>query len=152
MRALQSLVLASAMAIACQRTPPGADAGAPPTQASQPSGVTIALDRTSYSRGDRVQLSVTNHTTDQLGYNPCTRSIERQQGTGWSLIVEPGRVCTMQLYLLNAHTTRTDPTELPPNLNPGTYRIALAFTRESPGANPQTATPIRVVSAPFQVN
>ena len=151
MRAVPRLLLASTFVIACQPMPPRADTGAPSGQESPPVGVTIDLDRTSYSPGSQLQLRVTNHTTDQLGYNPCTRSIERRQGEGWSLIVEPGRVCTLQLYLLSAHGTRTDPTDLPATIAPGTYRIALAFTNESPGVNPPTATPIRAVSAPFQV-
>lgn len=133
------------LAIACQPMPPSGDTGAP---AGQQSGVTIHLDRTSYSAGSQLQLRLTNHTANQLGYNPCTRSVERRAGESWSLIVERDRVCTMQLYLLDAHATRTDPTDLPSSLAPGTYRIVLSFSNESSGA-PQT--PIRAVSAPFQV-
>ena len=58
----------------------------------------------------------------------------------------------MQLFLLNAHATRTDATDLPKSLDRGTYRIALGFTRERAGVTPQTPnSTIRAVSAPFQV-
>jgi hypothetical protein len=130
---------------------PRADTGAPPAQESPATGVAIDLDRTTYRAGDQVWLRVTNHTADQLGYNPCTRSIERRINDSWTLITEPGRVCTMQLYLLNAHATRTDATDLATSLDRGTYRIALGFTRETPGVTQTPSSAIRAVSAPFQV-
>jgi hypothetical protein len=152
MRALHTLAFGCIIASACQPMSPRADTGAPPTQESPATGVTIDLDRTTYRAGDQVWLRVTNHTADQLGYNPCTRSIERRSNDSWALIVEPARVCTMQLFLLNAHASRTDATDLPSSLDRGTYRIALGFTRETPGVTPQTpASTIRAVSAPFQV-
>jgi hypothetical protein len=132
--------------------PPGADTATARSQESPPTGVVIDLDRTTYRAGDQVWLRVTNHTTNQLGYNPCARSIERRSNDSWALIVEPTRVCTMQLFVLNASATRTDATDLPKSLERGTYRIALGFTREEPGATPQAANSvIRAVSAPFQV-
>jgi hypothetical protein len=146
MRTLQAVSLASILAIAC-RPMPRSD-----TDSNASSGVTIDLDRTRYAPGSQIQLRLTNHTNDMLGFNPCTRSIERRQGDAWSLIIESDRVCTMQLYLLNPHATRTDVTDLPARFEPGTYRLVLAFTRESPGVTPQTpASTIQVVSPPFVV-
>ncbi len=142
-----TFALASTFALACRPTPqPGASTATPAT------GVTIDVDRTSYSAGGRVELRITNHTDRTLGYNPCTRSIERRQGNAWSLIVEADRVCTMQLYLLNAHATRTEATELPATLARGTYRLVLTFTRESAGVTPDTpASTIRATTPTFQV-
>ncbi len=152
MRALHTLAFAGIFATACQPMPPRADTDAPPAQESPATGVTIDLDRTTYRAGDQVWLRVTNHTADQLGFNPCARSIERRNNDSWALIVEPARVCTMQLFLLNAHASRTDATDLPTSLDRGMYRIALGFTRETPGVTPQTpSSTIRAVSAPFQV-
>jgi hypothetical protein len=152
MRALSTFAFACIITAACQPMPPRADTVVPAPQQSPATGVTIDLDKTTYSAGDQVWLRVTNHTTDQLGYNPCARSIERRNNDSWALIVEPARVCTMQLFLLNAHATRTDATDLPTSLERGTYRIALGFTRETPGVTPQTPnSTIRAVSAPFQV-
>jgi hypothetical protein len=142
-----TFALASAVALACQPAPqPGASTTAPG------SGVTIDVDRPSYRPGDRVELRITNHTNETLGFNPCTRSIERRQGDAWSLIVEADRVCTMQLYLLDAHATRTEATELPARLERGTYRLVLTFTRESAGVTPGTpASTIRATTPTFQV-
>jgi hypothetical protein len=152
MRIWQPVTLLVALAIGCQPMPPGSDTGTPSPQQSPASSVTIGLDRTSYAAGAQVQLRLTNHTAETLGFNPCTRSIERRQDDAWSLIVETGRVCTMQLYLLNPHATRTEATELPAGLERGTYRVVLAFTREGPNVTPQTpASTIRAVSAPFEV-
>ena len=152
MRALNTLAFACSIAIGCRAMPPRADTAVPAPQQNAAAGVAIDLDRTTYGAGDQVWLRVTNHTADQLGYNPCNRSIERRTNDSWTLIVEPGRVCTVQLYLLNAHASRTDATDLPKSLGRGTYRIALGFTREQPGVTPQTPnSTIRAVSAPFQV-
>jgi hypothetical protein len=146
-----TVALASAFALACQPTPqPGPSTTTP--DATPASGVTIGVDRTSYRPGDRVELRITNHTNETLGFNPCTRSIERRKGDAWSLIVEADRVCTMQLYLLNAHATRTEATELPATLERGTYRLVLTFTRENAGVTPDTpASTIRATTPTFEV-
>jgi hypothetical protein len=134
---------------ACSQATPSAGTGTPSPSQSPTTGVVIALDRTTYSPGSQVQLRITNHTTDQLGFNPCTRSIERRAGNGWTLIVERERVCTMQLYLLEPHATRVESTDLPVSLERGMYRLVLSFTRENAGATPPP--PMRVVSPEFQV-
>ncbi len=141
-----TFALASTFALACRPTPqPGEGT------ATAASGVTIDVDRTSYSAGGRVELRITNHTDGTLGFNPCTRSIERRQGDAWSLIVEADRVCTMQLYLVNAHATRMEATELPATLERGTYRLVLTFTRESAGVTPDTpASTIRATTPAFE--
>src|SRR5688500_16476859 len=106
MRAIHTLAAACIIAIGCRPMPPRADTVVPAPQQNPATGVAVDLDRTTYRAGDQVWLRVTNHTADQLGYNPCTRSIERRNNDSWALIVEPARVCTMQLYLLNAHASR----------------------------------------------
>jgi hypothetical protein len=141
--------LAGVVLAACSQAAPSTDTGSPSPQQSPTSGVVIALDRATYSPGSQVQLRITNHTTDQLGFNPCTRSIEHRVATGWALIVERDRVCTMQLYLLEPHATRVESTDLPPSLERGTYRLVLSFTRETAGA--ERAPAIRAVSPEFQV-
>lgn len=153
MRTLHTFALASAIAsLACQPMPPQSDTGTPSPQQTPSTDVVITLDRTTYSPGSQVQLRITNHTNETLGFNPCTRSVERLQGETWSLIVESGRVCTMQLYLLSPHATRTEMTDLPSTLERGTYRLALSFTREGPNVTPQTpASRIRAVSSTFEV-
>lgn len=144
---MHTFAFASIAAIGCQTMLPGSDIGGSPT-----SGVTIDLDRSSYSAGNRVQLRVTNHTNETVGFNPCTRIIERRQADSWVTVPEPGRVCTMQIYLVSPHGSRTDNTELPAWLPRGTYRLALTLTRETTGgAQPTPPAMIRAVSGQFQV-
>jgi Big-like domain-containing protein len=144
-RTLRTFALASVAAIACQTVPPQSDTGggSPPG-----TGVAIDLDRTSYRAGSQVRMRLTNHTDETVGFNPCTRIIERRQGDSWVTVPEPGRVCTMQLYLLSPHATRTETTELPSWIPRGTYRLALVLTRENAGVPAPT---VRAVSGAVQV-
>jgi len=142
---LHTFAFASIVAIACRSVPPASEPGGVEPPAAS---VTIDLDRTTYTTGSRVELRITNHTSDTLGFNPCTRSIERLLRNAWVTFPEPARVCTMQLYLLSPHATRTEATELPASLERGTYRVVLTFTRESARPNPGT---VRGVSRAFQV-
>jgi hypothetical protein len=149
-QSLHTFAFASIVAIACQSVPPAQDTGG--VEAPAPQGVAIDLDRTTYSAGSRVELRITNHTTETLGFNPCTRSIERLLRNAWVSFPEPARVCTMQLYILTPHASRTETTELPASMPRGTYRLVLTFTRESTGPTPPTPGPtIRAVSRGFQV-
>ena len=151
-RAASAIGIAVSFLSACSPATPSGDTGSPSPQQSPASGVVIALDRASYSPGSRVELRLTNHTTDRLGFNPCTRSIERRVGGAWTLILERDRVCTMQLYLLEPHATRVESTDLPASLERGTYRLVLSFTRENTGVTPPTPAPaFRVVSGEFLV-
>ena len=140
---LQVTAVVGALAAACTPAPPRGD-----TAHETPPAVTIGLDRSSYAPGTRVELRLTNNTGEQLGYNACFRSLERQVGDSWTLIVERGRVCTMQLDVLEPRATRVDRTSLPPSLERGRYRLVLSFSRESAGA---PAERIRATSGPFQV-
>jgi hypothetical protein len=147
MRRVHAFAFPSMMAIACQPLPPPLDTGA---AARSESDVTISLDRASYSAGSRVEMRLTNHTNATLGFNPCSRSIERREGNAWVMVPEPGRVCTMELWLLRPHESRAGATELPVSLTRGTYRLGLMLTREDAAA-PTTSPAIRAVSAPFEV-
>ncbi|MDQ3949904.1 MAG: hypothetical protein M3282_06135 [Gemmatimonadota bacterium] len=140
----RAFALVAMVAIACQPMPPRSEEpGAPPA-----SGVMITLDRTRYAPGSRVEMRVTNHTSETRGFNPCTRSVERRQGDSWVMVPEPGRVCTMEIWLVNPHGSRAGTTELPAWLPRGTYRLALILTRE--GGGPPAPT-VRALSEPFQV-
>jgi hypothetical protein len=149
LRVLHVTALTGILAGACMPAAPRPDTGAGAAEQAPASGATIGLDRGSYAPGSRVELRLTNHTSDQLGFNPCTRSIERQLANGgWTLIVERDRVCTMQLYLLEPRVTRVESTDLPPSLERGTYRLVLSFTRENAGT---PAPSFRAVSGAFRV-
>jgi hypothetical protein len=149
----RQLILVSLLTLACRPVPPRSDETTAPI--TPESGVTITLDRARYSQGSRVEMRVTNHTSDTVGFNPCTRSVERRQGDGWVTVPEPDRVCTMQIWLLSPHDSRAGTTELPGSLARGTYRLSLILTREktaqSGGAPPTPAPTIQAVSTLFEV-
>lgn len=101
---------------------PGADSVGGPVE--------IVAARTSYRAGDPIELTVTNHSGDTLAFNPCTRILEREKNGGWEVLEEPGRVCTMEAWILGPGEVRAGRTELPPRMPPGRYRVALGFTVE----------------------
>lgn len=151
------LTVAVGLALACQQQPAGdtpdaaTPAPAPPTPpAASPSmpnpGVEITLDRSTYrSRGD-VSLTVTSRSARDLGYNACTRIVEREVNGAWTAVPEPDRVCTMELRLLSAGQTVKEQTDLPA-VAAGRYRMALMFSDVGASAG----GPVRAVSAPFTI-
>jgi len=111
-------------------------------------GVSVVADRSSYRRGTVVSLRLTNSTRDTLGFNRCSsRSVERQSGQRWAAIPEPGRMCTMELQLLKPGEVQNISVDLPQNIEPGTYRISISFSRQGSAAS----APVRGVSQAFQV-
>jgi hypothetical protein len=152
-----SIVVLLALGASCQKAAVQADtaAAAPaPSGPMQPSPAPtmpsatpkLVLDRATYSSRDDVKLTITNSTHRNLGYNACTRVIEREAGAQWAPVPEPDRICTMELRLLARGETVTEVTDLPA-LGAGRYRIALSFSDESATAG----TPVRGVSDPFTV-
>ena len=153
------VVLFAFAALGCQQragetdTPSAAPAPLPGDTMQHPSstppmtstGVRVVLDQDTYrSRGD-VQLTLINETSRELGYNACTRVVERESAGTWTAVPEPDRVCTMEIRSLAANARVTEPTDLPA-LAPGRYRIALRFFDEGGGGGP-----LRGVSTPFTV-
>jgi len=115
---------------------------------SQPSGVTLTLDLTSYAPGGTVAMRIRNGTNDELGFNQCSsRTVERQEGTSWVPHPEPGRMCTMQLQIVMPNDTTTATTDLPHDLRVGSYRIVLIFSRQT-ASNPGS---VRAISPTFRV-
>jgi len=111
-----------------------------------PTAVEVRLDKSSYPSRADVKLTLVNNARRTLGYNACTRQVERESGGGWTVVPEPDRVCTMELRILDANETVTEQTDLP-QLQPGRYRIALNFSDEASGSG----GPIRATSSPFDV-
>jgi hypothetical protein len=130
---------------ACAPAPP---ADAPSRSPALAGGVQVTTDRPSYRSGDPLTLTVHNGSADPIAFNPCTRTLEREQGAGWRAVAEPQRICTMEAWILGPGERRDGPTELPGDLTPGRYRAVLAFTPES--ANP-SAGRWEARTAPFVV-
>jgi hypothetical protein len=130
---------------ACTPAPP---VDAPPHSPTLEGGVQVVTDRPSYRTGDPLTLTVYNGSADRIAFNPCTRSLEREQAGGWLAVAEPQRICTMEAWILGPGERRAGPTELPADLAPGRYRAVLAFTLES--ADP-SAGRRKARTAPFAV-
>lgn len=134
-------------------TPSGAQQPAG-TDTARATGVTIELDRASYEAGATVTLRLTNRSGASLGYNACTRTVERRDGAQWVAVPEPERICTRELRLLGAGETATEQTDLPRPLPAGEYRLVVSLSREEqPAPRPDTSAdgPIRATSTPFTV-
>jgi hypothetical protein len=116
------------------------------THSSSGAGIMLTLDREHYAAGATVTMRITNNTSEQLGYNPCTNSaLERQESGRWTPQQEPpDRVCPMYMRLLGAHETQSATTELPSPLGAGTYRIVESFSSQRPQV-------VRAESPPFRV-
>src|SRR5688500_13867653 len=43
----------------------------------------LRTDRSSYKAGERMTLTLVNPTGNSYAYNPCTRTLERENGGAW---------------------------------------------------------------------
>jgi hypothetical protein len=123
------------------------------SSASAPSArsdsVVLRTDKSQYRAGDKITLTFENRSAASYSFNPCTRTIEREENGTWTALPDPGRMCTMQAFILDAHGTSTGTTELPTPLTAGRYRVVVRMTAEAPGAS---ASPINAVSDPITVS
>jgi len=122
----------------------GADSGT-----TRADSVVLRTDKTQYHAGERMTLTLENRSASSYAFNPCTRSLEREEGGTWTAVPEPDRMCTMEAWILDPHGTRTGTTELPSPLAPGRYRVVVRMTVESPQGAPAPA--VNAVSEPITV-
>jgi hypothetical protein len=160
------LVSLSLLALAgCRSGPsgsPSADSGSPSSRADTPpaapaasatvrsDSVLLRTDKSQYKAGERMTLTFENRSAVGYTFNPCQRSIEREDGGTWKPLPDEGRMCTMEAWLLGPHSTGTGPTELPATIPAGRYRVVVRMGVESPGAT--AASTITAVSDPFTVS
>jgi hypothetical protein len=140
-----------------QNTTPAPDTAAAPAPATRPDSqpaplmdVTITTDTRTYRPGDPVELRITNSSARRFTFNPCTRTLEREDEAGvdrWSVVKED-RMCTMIAHVLDPNSTRNERTELGEELGPGTYRMVVAFASDSPAPN---AVRVTAYTQPFTV-
>ena len=110
----------------------------------------LRTDKSQYRAGEKVTLTFENKSSRSYAFNPCTRTIEREENGTWTALPDAGRMCTMEAWILDPHGTRTGPTELPSPMEAGRYRVVVRMTVESPGG--ASATPINAVSDPITVS
>lgn len=126
---------------------PGASAD---TAAARTDSVVLRTDKTQYRAGEAITLTLENRSASSYAFNPCTRGVEREENGLWTAVPEPGRMCTMEAWILDPRGTRTGPTELPTPLPPGRYRLVVRMTKEAPGGG--RASAVLVVSEPITVS
>ena len=128
------------------QAPPATTPATTPAPAMSDTSVQLTLDRATYAPGANVTLTLTNRGQRELGYNACTRIVERESNGAWTAVPEPDRICTMELRLLDRGQTVKEQTDLP-RASAGRYRLAINFSDESSSAG----GPLRVTSAPFEI-
>ena len=111
--------------------------------------VVLRTDKTQYRPGEAMTLTLENKGAAHYTFNPCSRSLERAEDSAWKPVDEPGRMCTMEAWLLDAHATRSGPTELPSPLAAGRYRVVVRLTMERADG---TGTAVSAASEPLTVS
>lgn len=110
-------------------------------------GVHMTTDRASYPSGAPVELTIFNQEADDLAYNACTRELEVREGASWVPGPVSLRLCTREVWYVNAGASRIDTTDLDLGLVPGEYRIVLSFIRDDAREGEQ----IRAVTNAFLI-
>jgi hypothetical protein len=118
-------------------------AGASPPQGDtttvRADSVVVRTDKAEYRAGEAITLTLENRSASSYAFNPCTRSVEREENGSWSTVAEEGRMCTMEAWILDPKATREGKTELPEQLPPGRYRLVVRMTRGPPSDAPGSA-------------
>ena len=157
------LGLAIVAPVACRTSAPGGSSGdsatsspradstpaASTSSTARADSVTLRTDKSQYRAGEKMTLTLENKSAASYAFNPCTRSLEREDGSSWTAVPDEGRMCTMEAWILDPHGTRSGPTELPPSLTPGRYRVVVRLTQERAGA---AAPTVNAVSDPISVS
>ena len=124
----------------------------PPPSASttvRSDSVVMRTDKAQYRAGEKVTLTFENKSGNTYTFNPCSRALEKEAGGSWTAVPDPGRMCTMQAWLLEPRATRTGDTELDSPLAAGRYRIVVRMTVDGPGSS---GSAITAVSDPITVS
>lgn len=114
------------------------------------SPITVSTDTRTYRPGDPVELRIKNGEAGSYTFNPCTRTLERENEDAvgsWSQVKED-RMCTMIAHVLEPNSSRVERTELGEELQPGRYRMLLRFSSAAPAAK---ASHVTAYTQPFTV-
>ena len=150
------VALAALGTLACRSNAPNpntGDSSAPPasnaTGTVRSDSVVMRTDKAQYRAGEKVTLTFENKSGTRYTFNPCSRSLERESDGTWTAVPDPGRMCTMEAWILEPHETRTGDTELDSPLAAGRYRIVVRMTADAPGSS---GAAITAVSDPITVS
>ena len=135
------------------QAPDSATPAPPPAADTTPmplSAITVSTDTRTYRPGDPVELRIRNSDSGSYTFNPCTRTLEREQdevADQWTEVKEE-RMCTMIAHVLDPNSSRVERTELGEELSPGRYRMLLRFSSAAPAAR---ASQVTAYTQPFTV-
>lgn len=129
---------------------PAPSSASPAPSPARADSIVLRTDKAQYRAGETMTLTFENRSSASYTFNPCTRTIERESGGGWTPMPDEGRMCTMQAFILAPHATQTGTTELPSPLAAGRYRVAVRMTPDQPGGKPAGA--VLAVSDPIMVS
>ena len=147
--ACQSGTRGSASGDSTTKSPSVADTSASrPPAGARTDSVVVRTDKAQYRPGDRMTLTFENRSAATYAFNPCARTLEREDGSAWVAVTEEGRMCTREAWILDPHGTRSGPTELPASMPAARYRVVVRMTVEG-GATPAPA--VLVVSDPITI-
>jgi Big-like domain-containing protein len=113
-----------------------ASASPTPEPTTRADSVVLRTDKSQYRAGEKMTLTLENKSGSSYTFNPCFRSLQREEGNRWTELEEAGRMCTMEAWVLDPHGTRTGTTEVPSSLSPGRYRVVVRLTPEQPAGAP----------------
>jgi hypothetical protein len=162
-RGVLAVGVVAALACSTPRLQPGEDTatagqpgaapatGGPAMEELPIAPVAVELDRTQYASGGTLNLRLVNRSAETFGYNPCTRTIEVRENGRWRAVLEPDRICTMELRLLGPRETAMATTELPDTIADGDFRLAIRLTPEGAPTDSVPRGAMRAVSATFRV-
>lgn len=78
-----------------------------------------------WATGDTIQVVLRNESSRRLGYNLCTKTLERRVDGQWGSVqsLPENTVCTLQLEILDAGESALGGLVVHPFIEPGTYRF-----------------------------
>lgn len=86
------------------------------------SDVSLTVDPGVISPGDSIELTLTNRSASQIGYNLCNSPLQRRDGSSWEP-VPSDQPCTMELRILEPDGVTRYAIDVPTDLAPGEYRF-----------------------------
>lgn len=119
------LLLASLALAACDSDDIGDTTPGPAPPPAQPRGVELDLDQETATPGDKLQVTVVNHTHDRLEYGLAYR-LERFVDGSWRW-VNRDAVFAAILKGVEARKREREEIRLPRDLKGGLYRIVKSF-------------------------
>ena len=93
-------------------------------------GVLLVTGESNYQGGSPVEFTIQNKESERLAYNPCTRELEVRQGVEWVPGPASLRLCTKQVWYVEAGASQADSTDLDLGLAPGEYRLVITFAAD----------------------